>query len=197
MTLPATAWTHPIHERFPTVSWRVLAAEVDREITARQSTYPDRVDRGRMTQAEMDWQLQLARAWREDVGRFEQAHRPLAEGRPIIAPHRIPCQHEIAWRVRRSALMRELDQRRRHFPRWIAEGKLTQAAGDARIDALECLLALYEFGFDWIPVNGVLPAWSEPNPSAAQRATREELSAVLAEIAARTATTTPQQELFA
>ena len=181
MTLPATAWTHPFHERWPAITWASLAAEIDREITARLNTYPGRVERGRMTQAEMDWQLQLARAWREDVDRFAAAHRPLSEGRPMTCPVQVANRHGIAWRPRRGALLRELEQRRKHYPGWIAEGRLTQAAADGRVAALECLLTLYEWGYDFIP--------ADPEDAGA------EIRAILAEIAARTAP--PQQELFA
>lgn len=195
MTLPATSWTHPIHHRYPATTWRVLGAEIDREITARLNTYPGRVETGRMTQAEMDWQMQLARAWREDVDRYELAYRPLSEGRPITPPREIRAKHELNWRVRRSALLRELEQRQRFYPDWIAKGRLTEAAAASRIEAVTCLLDLYEYGFDWEPANGTPPAWSEIRPTPEQRATQDELRALLAEIAGRS--TTAQQEMFA
>lgn len=195
MTLPAESWTHPLHHRFPAITWRGLAAEIDREITARLNTYPDRVERGRMTQAEADWQLQLARAWREDVDRYERRVQPLKQGRPATPPLQIPATHGIAWRPRRAALLHELEQRRHFYPEWVAKGRLTEANATSRLEAAECLLTLYEYGFDWQPANGVPPAWSEIHATAGQLATREELRALLAEIDART--TTPQQEMFA
>lgn len=195
MTLPATSWTHPLHHRFPVITWAALAAEIDREISARLSTYAARVERSRMTQAEADWQLQLARAWREDVGRYEAAHRPLSEGCPMTPPASIPAGHGLAWRQRRLALLRELEQRRHFYPEWVAKGRLTEAAAKSRLEAAECLLALYEYGFDWHPANDMPPAWDQIHATPEQQATRDELRTLLAEIAARTAT--PQQEMFA
>lgn len=195
MTLAATAWSHPLHHRFPAITWRVLAAEMDREISARLNTYPAQVERGRMTQAEADWQLQLARAWREDVERFEHRCYPLMEGRPAALMSEIPAAHGIAWRPRRAALLRELEQRQRFYPEWVEKGRLTQAGADSRIQGTECLLALYEFGLDWQPANGTLPAWDELHPTREQQATREEIRALSAEVAARAIP--PQQEMFA
>lgn len=195
MTLPAESWTHPIHHRYPAITWRVLAAEIDREISARLNTYAGRVETGRMTQAEADWQLQLARAWREDVDRFEQSVQPLRQGQPATPTLRIPAAHSIAWRPRRAALLRELEQRQRFYPEWVAKGRLTEANAKSRLEAAECLLTLYEYGYDWEPTNGMPPAWSEIRATPEQQATRDEIRALLSEIAART--TTPQQEMFA
>ena len=196
MTLAATAWTHPLHHRFPAITWRALAAEIDREISARLGTYPARVESGRMTQAEMDWQLQLARAWREDVDRMEAARRPLSEGRPAVALANIPAaHHDIAWRPRRAALLREIEQRQRFYPEWIDKGRMTDAQAKARLEAAECLLALYEQGLDWRPANGTPPAWQELHPTPEQQATRDEIYALAAEVGARAIP--PQQEMFA
>ena len=195
MTLPAESWTHPIHHRFPAITWATLAAEIDREAGARRSTYPPRVETGRMTQAEMEWQLQLVGAWREDVDRFRRSHAPLEQGQPAILLQRIPATHGIAWRPRRAAVLRELEQRRQFYPQWVEQSRITPAAAAARIDAFECLLALYEMGFDWIPANGTAAAWDRHPATPDQLATREEIKAVLAEIAGRSVV--QQQELFA
>jgi hypothetical protein len=169
----------------PDVSWSAIAAECDRELAARRQVYQARVDRSLMTQAEADWQLALAGAWREDVDRFRHMDdRPL-DGTPRPHWSTIPRRHAITWRDRRAGLLRELEHRERLYPRWISESRLTQAEADRRTACLTVLLACYERGWDCDP--------------RAEFMGPDDFHAMAMEIWQRRAgaAATPQQELFA
>lgn len=133
------------HHRHPAVTWPALLAELDRECAQRRRVYPGQVEKGAMTPAEMDWQIGLAEAWRADATRFQTA---FASGvNPLSL---LPATgHALRWQDRRDGLARELAWRARVYPRQIAKGQATQADADRRIDLLQCLLAIYEDGFDF------------------------------------------------
>ena len=45
--------------------------------------------------------------------------------------------------AKRAEVMREIQMRRRVFPRWVAAGRLTQDAADRRIAVMEAIAADY------------------------------------------------------
>jgi hypothetical protein len=124
------------HPLFPGITQAQVAAEIERELAARRALFPRRIEALQMDRAEADHQLAVAAAWREDVARFT--------GRPLA-----PARHGLTWKVRRLALVRELDFRRRLYPRWIGELKLTEGDATHRIACLEALAARYDDGLDW------------------------------------------------
>jgi|TARA_Y100000815_G_C13345012_1_gene501683 hypothetical protein len=125
-----------LHPLFPAVTQAQVAAELLREEEQRRRFYPRRVEALEMTAADAEHQLAAAAAWREDCDRFT--------GRPLA-----PARHGLAWRVRRIALAREIALRRRHYPRWVEELKLTPATAEHRIACLEALASVYDDGLDW------------------------------------------------
>lgn len=137
--------TPDLSTRHPEIRFADALAELRREIEARRRTYPDWIARGRMNQAEADYQLALFEAIAADVERYARfvATRQLAER-----------THEYTWYQRREALRREADYRGRIYPRWIDEGRLEQAEADRRTAALDAIADLYDDGFDWHARNG-------------------------------------------
>lgn len=143
--------------RYPDVTWAALAAELERELHFRESTYDRAVAKGNMHPDEAQHQLAIARAWREDLHRLETAlaplrpnpaHPELVEG-PMQHPRDIPTLHGLDWQTRRAGVQRELTYRARLYPVWIGKGNLTQDDAQRRTRALEAMLDLYEGGFDW------------------------------------------------
>lgn len=158
-----------VNQRFPGLDWADCRAEVDRELAARRRTYPDRVAGGRMTAADSDYQLAVFAAIATDVDRM--AHQ---------GPDRPEAAHRYSWNERRQALQREIDQRDRLYPEWIAGGRLQQDRADRQRLALRAILFRYDEGFDWRPTNGVaathLSAGTAPTPE--QAATEAEIRAI-------------------
>lgn len=141
------------HIAFPDVTLAQLEAEIAREWDLRRRVYPDRVAKGNMTQDEADWQLRIAEAWSKDAWRIKQAW--FIDHRPPIAP-----PHGLTWRDRRAGLLRELELRRRVYPRQIASGNLLEIHATRQLRPLECLLAIYEDGWDWFGSDGQRPGHS-------------------------------------
>lgn len=133
-----------VNQRFPGLDWTDCRAEVERELAARRRTYPDRVASGRMTATESDYQLAIFAAIAADVGRMSH-----------IGPDRPEATHGFSWNERRAAIGRELDQRDRLYPEWIAGGRLQQDRADRQCLALRAILFRYDEGFDWRPTNGI------------------------------------------
>jgi hypothetical protein len=159
------------HITFPTVSAAALERECERELAQRRRFYEGRVAKGNMTPEEAKHGLAIAAAWREDVARIRAAWIATPGTSPA------PPAHEISWRERRAGLLRELDMRARFYPGWIASGRLLQADADRQVKALECLLAIYEDGWDWRGSDGLTPfrsaaADAEFNALQADRAAR-------------------------
>jgi hypothetical protein len=150
--------------RIPGVTLQQLAAEIDRELGSRAALYPKRVDAMRMTQAEADAQIAIARAWRADVARIaawragaaERWARKCAGGEYGAFP---APEHGIDWRTRRQAVERELELRARFYPDWIASGRLAPAAAAHQVACLEALREIYDEGWDW-PGDTTSPDWS-------------------------------------
>ncbi|WP_310532545.1 hypothetical protein [Novosphingobium sp.] len=135
--------------RYPDVTWAAIAAELEREIHFRERTYDREITKGRMDPEAAKYQLAIARAWREDCHRFEQAHAPIAKGLPMQNPLQIPAVHGLDWQARRAGVQRELTYRARLYPVWIDKGNLTTADAARRTRALEAMLALYDEGLDF------------------------------------------------
>lgn len=133
------------HHRHPTVTWPALLDELDRELAQRRRVYPGQVEKGAMTPAEMDWQIGLAEAWRADAARFRDAFASAVNPLSLLPA----SGHALRWQDRRDGLARELAWRQRIYPRHVEKGQATQADAMRRIDLLQCLLAIYEDGFDF------------------------------------------------
>lgn len=96
-----------------------------------------------------------------------------------------PPGDRIMFAAKRQELQRELQMRKRVYPRWITDGKLTQAKADAQMAVLESCISDYEVRV-WPQTKKFVGEWRET----AERVTfmgvritqmhREELLAVVA-----------------
>jgi hypothetical protein len=160
-----------------------LRIELARERDARARVYPQRIEAGRMTEPDAARELALIAAIADDLER-------------MIAPG--PClaaTHAWSWSDRRAALVRELDFRRRLYPQWIANGRLSQADADHRMACLEALGDVYDEGFDWRASNGALPDFAALEPDPAANEARHQWDAHWLEVEARRKVPT-QDDLF-
>ncbi|OYX62713.1 MAG: hypothetical protein B7Y88_13750 [Sphingomonadales bacterium 32-64-17] len=134
---------------FPHVSLVTIEREVKREFGHRRKLYAYKVDRGSMLAEVADRELALASAWGEDLARMIAAlDQP---GAPA------PAGHGFSWHERRGAVLRELDLRDRLYPKWIADGRVIERDAAHQVACLQCLLELYEDGFDFTGFNGARP----------------------------------------
>lgn len=139
------------HMHFPEISLAMIAAELAREDQLRRRFYPGRVETLRMSQADADHELAAIAALRQDVARLEACW---------FTPNRLaPPSHSCSWIDRRAAIAREIDLRRRVYPRHIEDGKLLEDDARHRIACLEALAAIYDDGLDWQASNGQRPAF--------------------------------------
>lgn len=148
-----TATTHS--PRYPHVTYAMIAAELFRENQARHRTYPAMIEQGRMTAEQAEAGYQMALAWLEDVQRLT-AYLAL----PAPRPHAMPAEQRtlgLTWAERRAALDRELGQRARLYPRWIAAARLDPAEAQRRIDCLTAMAEIYDDGLDWHDSFGTRP----------------------------------------
>jgi hypothetical protein len=139
-----------LHLAFPAITLDQVAAELQREAQQRRDFYPGRVAKGNMLQAEADRQLALAAAWREDLERIRACWS--TPGASPAAP-----AHGFSWRDRRAALLREIGLREKHYPEWIAGGRLLERDAVHQLACLSALLAVYEDGWDWRGSDGSTP----------------------------------------
>ena len=158
---------------FPGMTYAMMIEEAARELATRRRIYPDRVNTGRMKQAEADYQIALMAGIAADTVRMADVG-----GAPIP-----PCPHKFTWAQRRSGIGHELAMRARFYPQWIAAGRLRQAAADDQIAAMKAILWRYDSGFDWTPANGIARLTASAVlagllPNAAQRATDAEMRAI-------------------
>jgi hypothetical protein len=185
------------HLAFPAITFAHLEAELRRELEARAGFYPGRVSKGNMLQAEADRELAAAAAWLEDVARIRDlwtapAASPLRLSSPPGSSSRQAIAEQgaggaLSWRDRRSSLLREMGLRRRVYPEWVASGRLLEHQAAHRLACLECLLALYEDGWDWRGSDGLTPMFSA--------LAAEEFTALRAEIDARDGRSQKELEL--
>lgn len=168
---------HP--HRHPGVTWSAIAAELAREIAARHETYPREIAKGNITQSQAETQIYTMQAIAADLRRFAAARD---QG---VNPLTLDAGHRFTWAQRRDAITRELALRRRHYPQWIAKGRLLSTTARQQVNALEAMLLFYENGLDWQASNGIAPAFPEPDPTREQAAARAEWLTLAAEIHAR------------
>lgn len=138
--------TPDLSTRYPEVRVADALEELRRERAARLRTYPSQIDRGRMTQADADHQIALLDAVAESVTRW---------GHFLVRRERQPSESPYSWHQRRSAIARELEQRARLYPEWIALGKLAQSDADKATRRLAAIADLYDDGWDWHARNGL------------------------------------------
>lgn len=179
----------PAHPHFPDIGLSDLAQEIEREQAARKSKYPRLIDKGNLLPAEADRQQALAAAWREDLARMEQCwiSQP---GTPPQAP-----AHGFTWNERRNAALRELDYRRRLYPRWISGDRITAEAAEHRLRCLSALLAIYEDGWDWRASNGERTRFGLVEAPPQIHQARHEWHALQSDIAARQGTAQKEMAL--
>jgi hypothetical protein len=163
-------WATPPCYAFPDVTWAALRAELERELAARRSLYPELERKGRKTPEQAAHGIGVFAAMLADLARLSP---------PWPAPRAWdPPGHAFTWADRRNALRDELALRGRLYPQWIAEGRLEEALGRHRIRCLEALEWIYDDGFDWRASNGARPALAKINDrtKAEDRALREWLA---------------------
>lgn len=131
-----------------------IAQELTREMAARRATYPRMVERMRMTAEQMATEFALCSAWQADCARYG-TWLASATPRAPIAP--VALSGGFSWAQRRSGLQRELDQRARLYPGWIAKGQLDPAAAAQRMARLAAMADLYDEGWDWHDTFGNRP----------------------------------------
>lgn len=136
-----TLQPHP--NRHPGITYADVQAELARELSHREATYPGMVAKGSMTRGDAHRQVELFRAIAADAVRFEGAAR-IRYSRPTPAPG-----HGFTWHERREALQRELAMRDRIYPAWVAKGSLTRATAALQCQRLQAMLDLYEDGLDY------------------------------------------------
>ena len=158
--------------RFPGITWPALIAEAQREADLRRTTYPRLVAKGRMRQADADFQTAVMAAIAGEVA------ASMSVGTHAPDPR-------FSWADRLRVLRREVDMRLKVYPDWIRKGRIALGTARQQSAALECLLALYEEGWAWQPANGTSPAWGKPHPTAAQQASRTEWRDTWTQIEAR------------
>lgn len=146
------------HIAFPAITWAALEAELARELQQRRALYPKRVETGRMLQAEASGETAIAMAWAEDLARMRARWLSPAPRGAFPFPH---PSHPITWAARRRSLLRELGMRQRFYPEWIAAGRLLADQATHQLACLQCLLTIYEDGWDWRASDGLLPSQSQ------------------------------------
>jgi hypothetical protein len=182
MTAPFNIWPHHAYEG---VSWIDLQQEIRREIQRRRETFPRLVQKGQLSKQEAEYETEIFKALLEDLGRFEQAAKPVDEGKPCLNPLKLHKLHSFTWHQRRAAITRELDYRAKVYPNWISKGQITQADATRNVQRLTCLRAIYELGTDWIPSNGARPHFASANPTREELEAREQWQIIENDIAAR------------
>ena len=195
MTLPAPlilslSKDMPAHRAFPNVTYAQLRAELQREADYRRRTFPQLVAKGNMTEAEAAHQHAILTAIAQDLeaviafpgaGAFSTSE-PAGMETPL--PGRDNWGRSLAqattkepsftWHDKRACLQRELAQRARFYPGWIAKGNMTAPAGAHQVDCLQAMLAIYGEGWGWRAANGFPPAWGGASPTPEQTAARAE-----------------------
>jgi hypothetical protein len=120
----------PQQRVIPTVAIQYQAA-VD-EYAQRNRHYPRRIEAGKMSQIEADKQQGVMRAIVNDLRPPKDAHNPQSDA--------------FTWADKVHALRREIALRRRYYPTWVADGRMTAAA--AR-EALETFEGIHENYWRW------------------------------------------------
>ena len=159
--------------RHPGVTYAAIRAELQRELAARGRLYPKRVESGRLTPADAARECELIAALLADVATMASYHAADAQNVTWRVEPRL-SDHGHTWEQRRFALHRELDLRRRLYPQWIAEGRLTQPDADRQLTTLDCLLSVYDEGWGrppGDPAQFVAEVW--PATRTAQSRTRQ------------------------
>lgn len=148
---------------WPGLTFAQVAAELARELASRRSVYPEQIAKGRMTQAEADYQIAVmetvAGEWRD------RDHVRARDHSPFTHAERLAC------------IERELAYRQRLYPQWIAKGRLEAERAAHRITALEAVRDLYVHGHGWRASTGIEPGWGSWPRTPEQRAAEAEFRA--------------------
>jgi hypothetical protein len=129
------------HPRFPAISWAALKAECGSILAQRRREAPGLIAKGRLSPQQADRLQGLAAAWAQDA---ERIRRRWCDQQDAEATH------SFTWADRRDGLLQELHLREQRWPERIRKGQLTAPQALQRIEALLCLLTLYEEGWDWL-----------------------------------------------
>lgn len=164
-----------LHYLHPRVTVDQVAAELAREEAQRKRFYPAQVELLKMSPEQAEHELACVAAWREDLARFAA----VGPGRPLA-----PASHGLTWRTRRQAIARELELRRRVYPRQVEQLKLERGEADHRLSCLEALADRYDDGLDWRAGNGERPMLKIFAATPAETAAAEEWEAHMGAILA-------------
>lgn len=123
-----------------------IASELAREMASRRATYPRLVTKLQMTAAQEQAAYALCAAWQADCARYT-AH--LSQTPPFVPLQPIQRQNGFTWHERRFGITRELEQRARLYPKWIAALRLDPAQAARQIERLTAMATLYDEGHDW------------------------------------------------
>ena len=158
MTLPLDMPAHFHHAP----SFAHVRAELARELDQRRRFYPDRVAKGRLSQAQADHQLAVIAAIAQDLEAVIAIRVPFlpgtGRGTSAAGGGAQAASPTFTWSEKRNALNRELDYRRRFYPDWISKGRLAQGAAQHQLACLAAMLALYDDGLCWQPTPPDCPA---------------------------------------
>jgi hypothetical protein len=131
-----------------------IAAELAREAAFRRAAYPRMVERLQMSRDQEQAGYALCAAWAADCtryGAYLSSTPPLAPFAPVAR------SGGFTWHERRAGIARELDQRARLYPAWVAAGRLDAAEATLRNARLSAMAGLYDDGHDWHDSFGTRP----------------------------------------
>lgn len=143
--------------------------ELDRELHARRAAYPRRIQNGQLSQEEADYHLaefqvlvddararQALIVW-HDGGKQAEAWAALQRLDARVADH----MTRWTWSDLVAGLRREIDLRRRGYPRWIAKGSLTKDDARHRLERLEAVhFKWWRLGHHYMPDQLAREPWT-------------------------------------
>ncbi len=152
-----------------TIDERLIVGEIEREMHHRRSAYPRHVAKGQKSPEEAEHEIDLMAAIHADLAtlllldrwylsRSVDHARELDEAQRRAADRIAPC----GWSALVACLRREIDLRRRYYPRWIAAGSLQADDARRQLERIEAAHFLY-----WVRARHFWPdelgAWRDPD----------------------------------
>lgn len=127
-----------------------LVAEIDRDLAERQAHYPDQVRKGRISQREADYLVDLICDIRDDL---MFAFAPVKAGELRDTWER--PKPRVTWRDKVRWLEGELEHRRTRLPELVRKGLISGNDAQVRLSVIEQLRRLYWNNlFQWQPPEG-------------------------------------------
>ncbi len=125
---------------------RQLVDELRRELDLRRASYPARVQRGKMTPVEAEWQIDVLAAihadFRADLQFDPQSSTHMALWRDQRA-QADAMLNRFRWSDLVEALQREIALRRRYYPQLVAEGRAPAIAARHQLEHIEAVHFAY------------------------------------------------------